>query len=925
MLLKRENASSGGDVKVVDLRGSGGQFSGQAMTSANQAIIPLADGGAPSVTKKTHMVNQDEARPRPKTPSAETTELERMFRTMKDVYKRSRAQLDATRSDAQRTQELCMYGMHTSASSLGIDLRTLSDLNNKLLEKVAGLLARSECSSLSLLPQSTAMVSSLHVEVLSILTSVLENLSATGEVKSSGTSPDADAFKNIMSETIVSETESVATWAAGLMERFITMINEMERLSASAGLSDEYISKKDSLLVAIQTIFITLGDTMKAKGAGASDRSFVSFAALYYYQAYQVHAPTGSLRKRLAGLHLGAMWETASLLGLSLVSVHKPSSSRDLFLTGLDRQRIASSKLVAADALSYLSPSEHGDRFVLSLQACLSIVLSRADVSQFEINLQNMKKHLSSLLLLRTSEVSNAYSGTIGLEASDSMCDAAMESGTLGSVENLTMHGLTLILSTAELLCRRHNLHELVSTDDSLLTSSDDETNRSAFRRLNEIRVTPGLIDIGRVITGFILALSGGSGLGMYSLARDTKSSVQDILRFQITLPCIGVFLEWFSETQVYRLIPMLDESAWGQLENGLMSYAGALRLAIKSFKLKSSTDYSNENQLLPEDFWFRGVSSLDASIERRFHSAGGVALFDRSFCFEFESDLPDGSIPTFFKVLRLKLKIKTNSDLLLLRFHRCVALSDLLASQLMQVQLKKVTPGSGGSSADHQIAVALDCEFKLTCDKNSIRKIFKNSPFANKSASLINAAATKDRSQSSIRLPGFFASSGSSATLQNVADDRVVDTDTRDFNLKPEFDDDDELFALLNKTVFDTSIQASVSDSSQSTPGMFKLAPSVFDLSARRAEAQSNIGRSRAEVEREEALAAISASRRDRNAGTSVKEPPLIVLDVPNIAMRHGLNAKFSCKGVKIAFDFFLHTGHKVIGFLPVRSSFLI
>jgi hypothetical protein len=235
-----------------------------------------------------------------------------------------------------------------------------------------------------------------------------------------------------------------------------------------------------------------------------------------------------------------------------------------------------------------------------------------------------------------------------------------------------------------------------------------------------------------------------------------------------------------------------------------------------------------------------------------------------------------------------------------------------------MQIQLKKATHGSGESSSNNQIMVAIDHEFKLSREKDSIRKIFINSPFASKSASVISATAVKDRTQSSIRLPGF-ASSGMGATAQDVRADSAAEADPSHSILKPEFDDDDELFALLNQTVIDTTTKGSVSETPQKTPGLFKIAPTVFDLSARRTEEQSHIGRSQAEVEREEARAAASSSRRNRSSGAAARQLPLIVLDVPNIAMRHGRNAKFSCKGVKIAFDFFLHTGHKVIGFLPV------
>ena len=49
--------------------------------------------------------------------------------------------------------------------------------------------------------------------------------------------------------------------------------------------------------------------------------------------------------------------------------------------------------------------------------------------------------------------------------------------------------------------------------------------------------------------------------------------------------------------------------------------------------------------------------------------------------------------------------------------------------------------------------------------------------------------------------------------------------------------------------------------------------------------------------------------------------ESRMIVLDAPNIAMRHGTRGnskKFSCAGIKLAIDYYQTLGHKVIGFIP-------
>lgn len=48
------------------------------------------------------------------------------------------------------------------------------------------------------------------------------------------------------------------------------------------------------------------------------------------------------------------------------------------------------------------------------------------------------------------------------------------------------------------------------------------------------------------------------------------------------------------------------------------------------------------------------------------------------------------------------------------------------------------------------------------------------------------------------------------------------------------------------------------------------------------------------------------------------LKVKPLIVLDAQNVAMRHGQDAKFSCKGIIVAVRYWQKNGHKVICFLP-------
>ena len=42
------------------------------------------------------------------------------------------------------------------------------------------------------------------------------------------------------------------------------------------------------------------------------------------------------------------------------------------------------------------------------------------------------------------------------------------------------------------------------------------------------------------------------------------------------------------------------------------------------------------------------------------------------------------------------------------------------------------------------------------------------------------------------------------------------------------------------------------------------------------------------------------------------------------HVCGRHGINMKFSCRGIKIAIDFFHAAGHKVVSFLPVIIAYI-
>lgn len=60
------------------------------------------------------------------------------------------------------------------------------------------------------------------------------------------------------------------------------------------------------------------------------------------------------------------------------------------------------------------------------------------------------------------------------------------------------------------------------------------------------------------------------------------------------------------------------------------------------------------------------------------------------------------------------------------------------------------------------------------------------------------------------------------------------------------------------------------------------------------------------------------ATSRATNNTTTPTERKCLIVVDAANVAMRHGQHRKFSCVGIRMACDYYLQRGHRVVGFLP-------
>lgn len=87
--------------------------------------------------------------------------------------------------------------------------------------------------------------------------------------------------------------------------------------------------------------------------------------------------------------------------------------------------------------------------------------------------------------------------------------------------------------------------------------------------------------------------------------------------------------------------------------------------------------------------------------------------------------------------------------------------------------------------------------------------------------------------------------------------------------------------------------------------------------------------GRAASKHEASEAVAAAAKAAQVARESRAEDYKPIIVLDAPNIAMRHGkkegsmvcgkwVPKRFSCLGIKKAVEYYQSRGHKVVAFLP-------
>lgn len=908
-------------------------------------------------------------------PSIETA---RRIEQFSAAEKKAATTISSMRKDRALLQDLCTLGVEVGARELN-DLMAVLNLLNEEISDSFLLLLKSEkiADESNTMHRQGAQLHSvaacilglwnLYKSIIGIFTAMLE--------KSKPSSINSD--RHAQTRAIFGrEIETIAGWI-GLQLNFFASLHEsvsyLRQHDVNSDSADQGSSDFGFYLMTLQSLYLGLGDLSRYKEIYAVDSKKqldFRFAWSYYSCAFMITSPTGQVHKKLATLAKAEGKKTTFIYHLfcSWTAQSNPFNARDILLDSLEKQRSVTKALSETHALSNLTAQNNYDRFIQHLLSCVCIAVTRTGADTFSNHLDLMRRHLSALLQLHSSGRSTVDSPTAfdckSIDAVEFLCslESPGESYQLDQFQNLISAAFTIALAAlAAIAAKGDALYKLSAQllDKNLISrgvGNDDESvdsevlNALVVKRLNDIRAIPGFIDAARLVCTFIICITGGTGLGLYASHYDDKEKYREFTRFRMTLQSVSIFLDWFYWNELYHILPIIDHVLWKQLEAALQSYFSVLELLLCSscFTLPSDS-------VLAEDIALRGFSPLNGIINQRFASEVNLAWWSVGRIFSPMAVKEDNQCNVFAMSLNEELSGTTAASLQI-RYLRC--------RQTMKELSRTSVRLPSGCSAHFNV-----CERNSLLDPSSGEKYLMEVGFADnlKAIVIFQSVCLNEKSITPLKLldcsvdmlksrfnavavstRGIFNLPGFSVGLQtdkNLADkrDQAEESDTTDDGSFFKIDDDSKRLAVEDSTnvisanLTSDSITDGLCEVSSARPteefvgGMLRInlhngspTQTFSAKETRRKQKAKKISEIR--LKSDSLYASMFPGQTigvDRLSGASRiradTKLPIIILDVPNIAMRHGLNSKFSCLGIRIVFDFFLHVGHKVVGFLPV------
>jgi hypothetical protein len=491
---------------------------------------------------------------------------------------------------------------------------------------------------------------------------------------------------------------------------------------------------------------------------------------------------------------------------------------------------------------------------------------------------------------------------------------------------------------------------------------------RYTIQCLHKVQCIPGFLDLARLLLGLIATLISSEGVGIGSRTGVSSHVNENKLVSTILLvtscPAISLFFDWISEHPEFQIISVLDKTAWEQMESDLAVYLSTLahwtlpkQISVENkqsaHEVVKPLEFDAKGCLLEEDFALQGFLPLLSLFQRRSDQ------FQKTFAalphvVESLDSLKNGqgntdteSLSKICQPLPL-LSSLSHSSRLVVHAHRCVDTVRTLCNQpvvfghdangiFFDKHRQTLYPSSPDSKFDHSLLPLDDIVTETTATRNPkpdpkhcLCVIVYKAPLMMRSAGFMSSG---HGSKQSVILTEEEFLRGSAALTEEL----FLASSPQD-HLEPSIEaapSEAPQSALQETEVVLDLIEAE--DTGEIFPEEFKpleeerqkkekpstpvSLPSVTPLGEQQQQQQGKgVLRISAPSSMKRAPAAPPAplSQKARQLKETA-ELPLIVIDTPNVAMRHGLNTKFSCRGIKLAIDFFHSAGHRVVAFLPV------
>lgn len=519
-----------------------------------------------------------------------------------------------------------------------------------------------------------------------------------------------------------------------------------------------------------------------------------------------------------------------------------------------------------------------------------------------------------------------------------------------------------------------------LSLDDRLLLEK-----RYGAQSLHKVQVIPGLIDLGRLVLGAVSACvsSEGTGVGGTTAASVSTQDAQAITRIAATTRPVGLFFDFLKANPEFCVLAVLDKQSWEQLEADLPAYATALTPLMATSRGKTTGDAKYPSQcMLQEDFDTAGLLPFQSTFECRYNAS--MEASETYEMFAADEDSVTRQALDYFDSMWLTVCATRSSAILrelcasrvhlgnsetgiyfdrnrqvMLPVHRS-ALTDE-ANRLPIIVYREASAGryAGLTSSGLQTAGK---RLHILSEEEFMRGSIPSVPLVDHvEAEEDGCDGTKEEESDA---EGGAGDEGSAAEardsdISDLSDndegaglpvEDIVDADPSDLPSGEAGQETEESVArqmlaarcaaLLQKKPVkapepilsaapapenaDTSVP-----SSETGKGAEGAGTAVSGKGMLRVTDMTVISQSKSQTTKPNDMVprkprgppAIPVGNYGRLSAKANGELPLIVIDAPNVAMRHGINAKFSCRGIKLAIDFFHAAGHRVVSFLPVRE----